>query len=202
MSNGIPFNPPMNAQPPPHNFIVNGVERQAIQSIAFNNNTGLINLFNSFFGIHLSIYNTYLSVIFGIDVLSTNTQIQLPIIIVENRVLKSLESCSKILHNTYFQSRNDIKYYIFQLLDCQVNFLLNRGTILITTPPPPSPPQPPQLHNFLVNNSEIMAYDEYMFNGEMITYVNHNFGSNLPLGYTYLMTAFSSYTLYTQFEII
>ena len=86
MSNGIPFNPPMNAQPPPHNFIVNGVERQAIQSIAFNNKTGIIDLFNSSFGIHLSIYNTYLSVIFGIDVLSTNTQIQLPIIIVENRV--------------------------------------------------------------------------------------------------------------------
>jgi hypothetical protein len=201
MSNGIPFNPPMNSNSPPHNFIVNGVERQAIQSIAFNNNTGIIDSFNSNFGSNLSIYNTYLSVVFGIDVLSTNTQIQLPIIIVEKHVEKSIESCSKILQYKTYQSRNDIKYYIFQLLDCQVNFLLNRGTILITTPPRP-PPQPPQLHNFIVNNSVIMATDEYMFNGEMIPYVNTSFGSNLPLGYTYLMTAFSSYTLYTQFEII
>ena len=82
MSNGIPFNPQMDDTPPPHNFIVNGVEIQAIQSIAFNNNTGFINIFNSSFGFHLSIDNIYLSVIFGIDVLSTNTQIQLPIIIV------------------------------------------------------------------------------------------------------------------------
>ena len=80
MSKGIPFNSNLTYAPT-HNFIVNGVERQAIHSVAFDNNTGIIDSFNSNpdLGFHLSIDNTYLAVVFGIDVLTT--QIQLPITI-------------------------------------------------------------------------------------------------------------------------
>jgi hypothetical protein len=201
MSNGIPFNPPMNSNSPPHNFIVNGVERQAIQSIAFNNNTGIIDFFKSRFSSNLSIYNTYLSVIFEIDVLSTNTQIQLPIIIVE----KSVESCSKILqYPNYYNTNNTASIFIFKLSECQVKYLLKIGTPLFDVNPPQSRPEPPPL-KFLANNVEIMSFEPLMFTGDLINQANTSWGLNinLPLGNTYLLLDFNQvFNIDQRFEII